>query len=158
MVTGYQSPVGMVRSVGMTTPTATVQPTLLNMKQAVPVVGTVSPVRPASYQYPNMFPGYQPASQSQFSNQFTSFPYSPSYSNTSFRSTAQPDQYANTPPAGGYFLAPAPGSPSFQGGQVMTPVTTGATGQGFLCGPYNYPAPAGYTGGRVIGPIIAIGM
>ena len=144
------SPVSMVRSLGMSTPTATVQPTLLNMKQTA-VVGTVSPVRPGSYQYPNMFPAYN--QQSQYPGQY--YPYqSGNYSPQSYPA-AKTDQFTpvNTPPAGGYFLAPA-SSPSYPG-QVMTPVTTAAGQAGFICGPYNYPA--NYTPGRVIGPIIAIG-
>ena len=162
----------------MTTPTATVQPTLLNIKH--PVVGTVSPVRQPSYQaYPGPQAGgsvygggyvggyYAPGTPGYVGYNAYNIPgYTgqPGYSGQTVAGSGARDQF---PAASGqpqpfpgpgpqpYFLASASGQP-FPGS--LLPVTTSTVtpgqtpAQGFLCGPYNYP----YSGGRVIGPIIAI--
>ena len=69
-----------------------------------------------------------------------------------FSAASGPPQPFPGPGPQPYFIASASGQP-FPGS--LLPVTTSAgqtPAQGFLCGPYNYP----YSGGRVIGPIIAI--
>ena len=160
----------------MTTPTATVQPTLLNVKH--PVVGTVSPVRQPSYQaYPGPSSGasvygggggyvggyYAPNTPGYVGYNAYNLPgyQQPGYAGHTAQAGAggsgqpQPGPYPGPGPQP-YFIASASGQP-FPGS--LLPVTTSAvTGQaqqaqGFLCGPYSYP---GYSGGRVIGPIIAI--
>ena len=117
-------------------PTATVQPTL-TMK---PVVGTVSPRT-----YPQPWPQQQHYLQQPYG-------YYPAY-----YSAHQPQHFQQQP-------AFQPGKGGGGGGQGQEPAYPGyflalqqqfqsSSAQGFLCGPYNYP----YSGGRVIGPIIAIG-
>ena len=137
------SPAGV--KVPSSMPTATVQPTL-TMK---PVVGTVAPRT-----YPQPWPGQQHYLQQP------GYGYYPAY-----YSAHQPQHFQQQPAfqpgkggaaAGqgqepaypGYFLAP---QQQFQASSAPSPAPSQA--QGFLCGPYNYP----YSGGRVIGPIIAIG-
>ena len=156
----------------MTTPTATVQPTLLNVKH--PVVGTVSPVRQPSYQAyqgpssgGNLYGGgyvggyYAPNTPGYVGYNAYNIPgyQQPGYTGHTGQAGAggsgQPQPYPGPGPQPYFIAASASGQP-FPGS--LLPVTTSAvTGQsqqaqGFLCGPYNYP----YSGGRVIGPIIAI--
>ena len=153
----------------MTTPTATVQPTLLNIKH--PVVGTVSPVRQPSYQayqgpssgasvygggyvggyYAPGTPGYVGYNAYNIPG-YTGQAVPGSGAREQFSAASGPPQPFPGPGPQPYFIASASGQP-FPGS--LLPVTTSAgqtPAQGFLCGPYNYP----YSGGRVIGPIIAI--
>ena len=152
-----------------TTPTATVQPTLLSAGASVkPVVGTVSPVRPGvgQYQYPghtgHMYtaPG-QYGSAGNYQGQYLPYPTLP------YQTGQYPQQKCNVgtdqhTPAGaspsyqgappGFFIAGGSG-PSYPGTSGNNVNTAGNVPQGFICGPYNYP----YGQSRVIGPIIAIG-
>ena len=163
----------------VTTPTATVQPTLLNIKG--PVVGTVSPVRQPNYQaYPGLgsggnvygggyVGGYYASSTPGYVgyNAYNVPGYNqPGYSGQqSTGGSGVRDQFSGSSgafPGHGpqpYFIAsasgqPFPGSllPATTSTSYTSPVTGQSPGQGYLCGPYNYP----YSGGRVIGPIIAI--
>ena len=146
------------------TPTATVQPTLVSLASpAKPVIGTVSPQNFSSstfQTFPNMMgsgaggPAYQP------SQVYPGYPYSGQYGQQ-FQYQGKTDQYG-----GGYFIAGAPVPPYH--GAALVPATTSSSASpnfppssatnsaspGFIYGPYSY---GPYGAGRVIGPIIALG-
>ena len=152
-----------------TTPTATVQPTLVSLPgTAKPVIGTVSPQNFSSstfQAYPNMgsgaSPGYQ-AGQVYPGNsvQYPGYPYSQQYGQQ-YQYQGKTDQYG-----GGYCIAGAPVPPYH--GAALVPATpsssaspnfppssaTNSASPGFIYGPYSY---GPYGAGRVIGPIIALG-
>ena len=148
-----------------TTPTATVQPTLVSLASpAKPVIGTVSPQNFSSstfQTFPNMMgsgaggPAYQP------SQVYPGYPYSGQYGQQ-FQYQGKTDQYGG----GGYFIAGGPVPPYH--GAALVPATTSSSASpafppssasnsaspGFIYGPYSY---GPYGAGRVIGPLIALG-
>ena len=155
----YSSPsLAVTSSTSSSTPTATVQPTLMSLPGAVkPLIGTVSPQNFSSSTY-QTFPqmggvaGYQ-GNQGYpgTSLQYPGYPYSHQY-----QYQGKTDQYAGGAGGagagaggGGYFITG--GSVPPYHGAALVPVTTSSAA---IYGPYSY---GPYGPGRVIGPIIAIG-
>ena len=146
-----------------TTPTATVQPTLVSLPStAKPVIGTVSPQNFSSstfQTFPNMM-GSGASQGYQASPVYPGYPYSGQYGQQ-YQYQGKTDQYG-----GGYFIAGGPVPPYH--GPALVPATTSSSASagfppssatnsaspGFIYGPYSY---GPYGAGRVIGPIIALG-
>ena len=70
----------------------------------------------------------------------------------------------NFAPGGYYIAAPYPGpsssapsNPAYLGPRNTAPPTSSQQTQGFIYGPYSYPY-SGQQQGRVMGPVIALGM
>ena len=150
-----------------TTPTATVQPTLVSLPStAKPLIGTVSPQNFSSstfQTFPNIrggsgaSPGYQASP-----HLYPGYPYSQQYGQQ-YQFQGKPDQYGPgyfiaggaVPPYHGAALVPAtsssssPASSGFPSSSAASPASPG-----FIYGPYSY---GPYGAGRVIGPIIALG-
>ena len=148
-----------------TTPTATVQPTLVSLPNTAPIkplIGTVSPQNFSSstfQTYPNIRgpgagPGYQPSQPSQV---YPGYPYGQQFGQQFQQLQGKADQFGP-----GYFIAGGAVPPYHATSASSSPASSGfpsssaanSASPGFIYGPYSY---GPYGAGRVIGPIIALG-
>ena len=141
------------------TPTATVQPTLVSLPGAVkPLIGTVSPQNFSNSTF-QTFPGMGSVG-GYGTSQGYQYPGYPVQYGHQYQYQAKSDQYGGGAGAGGagggggYFIGGGAPVPPYHGA-ALVPVTTSSTSfppaSAAIYGPYSY---GPYPPGRVIGPIL----